>query len=107
MQQISPKELQQWLQDEAREKPFMLDVREPWEYEYCHLENARLLPMNQVPQQYSDLDKDADIVVICHHGVRSYQVARFLEHYGFAKVYNLQGGMDGWARDVDPSMRKY
>lgn len=107
MQQISPKELQQWLQDGAREKPFMLDVREPWEFEYCHLEDVLLLPMNQVPQQYGDLDKDADIVVICHHGVRSYQVARFLEHYGFAKVYNLQGGMDGWARDVDPTMRKY
>jgi len=107
MQQINPQGLQHWLQDTAREKPLLLDVREPWEYDYCHLDGARLVPMNQVPQQYVNLDKEADIVVICHHGVRSYQVARFLEHYGFTKVYNLQGGMDGWARDVDPAMRKY
>ena len=107
MQQISPRDLQHWLQDETRSKPFLLDVREPWEYEYCHIEGSRLIPMSLIPQQHETLDKSADVVVICHHGVRSYQVARFLEHYGFAQVYNLQSGVDGWARDVDPAMRLY
>lgn len=107
MQQISPQDLRHWLQDETRSKPLLLDVREPWEYEYCHIEGSRLLPMNLIPQQYETLDKSAEVVVICHHGVRSYQVARFLEHYGFAQVYNLQSGVDGWAKEVDPAMRLY
>ena len=107
MQQISPNGLQQWLGDQTRVQPFLLDVREPWEYETCHIEGSRLIPMNQVPDQLEGLDKTADIVVICHHGVRSYRVAQFLEHYGFAKVYNLQSGVDGWAKEVDPTMRLY
>ena len=65
------------------------------------------MPMRQVPADYGKLDRERDIVVICHHGVRSYQVARFLEHYGFDRVHNLQGGVDAWAREVDPLMPLY
>ncbi len=107
MQQISPQSLHAWLQDEARNQPFLLDVREPWEYEYCHIEGSRLIPMGLIPQQYETLDKTENVVVICHHGVRSYQVARFLEHYGFTQVYNLESGIDGWAKDVNPAVRLY
>ncbi|WP_413437579.1 rhodanese-like domain-containing protein [Sulfuriferula sp. GW1] len=107
MQQIDAHELQQWIQDASRVSPFLLDVREPWEYEYCHIANSRLVPMQSVPGKLDTLDKNAHIVVICHHGVRSMQVARYLEHAGFEQVYNLQGGVDSWAQVVDTGMRTY
>ena len=107
MQQIGARELQQWLQDTGRASPLLLDVREPWEYQLCHIANARLVPMHSVPDELDTLDKHAPIVVICHHGVRSMQVARFLEHAGFDQLYNLQGGVDDWAQLVDTSMPTY
>ncbi len=106
-QQISPGEVLRRLRDEGREKPLLLDVREPWEFDYCHIEGSMLLPMNDVPRRMDELRKDAEIVVICHHGIRSYRIARLLEHHGFSRVYNLQGGVDRWAREADPAMRKY
>jgi rhodanese-related sulfurtransferase len=69
--------------------------------------NTQLMPMQSIPGKIDTLDKDAHIVVICHHGVRSMQVARFLEHSGFEQVYNLQGGVDSWAQLVDTSMPTY
>ncbi|BBP05716.1 rhodanese-like domain-containing protein [Sulfuriferula plumbiphila] len=107
MQQIGARALQQWLQDADRASPLLLDVREPWEYEYCHIVNARLVPMHSVPGKLDTLDQHAQIVVICHHGMRSMQVARFLEHAGFDRIYNLQGGVDSWAQLVDTSMPTY
>ncbi|MES2405904.1 MAG: rhodanese-like domain-containing protein [Pseudomonadota bacterium] len=107
MQQIGAHELQQWMQDTSRASPFLLDVREPWEYEHCHIANTHLIPMQSIPGKLDTLDKQAQIVVICHHGVRSMQVARFLEHAGFEQVYNLQGGVDSWAQQVDASMPTY
>lgn len=85
----------------------MLDVREPWEFELCHLPDACLLPMQTVPTRIGELEASADIVLICHHGVRSQQVAAFLERRGFRSLYNLTGGIDAWADEVDPTMRKY
>lgn len=107
MQQIGARELQHWLQDGNRPDPLLLDVREPWEYEYCHLVNARLIPMQSISGELDRLDKQAEIVVICHHGIRSLQVARFLEHHGFDRIYNLEGGVDRWAQLVDTSMPTY
>lgn len=107
MQQINPLELSQWLQDSARPNPLLLDVREAGEYEICHIEGSRLVPMNTITGSYSSLDEDAVIVVICHHGMRSYQVGAFLERQGFAHIINLNGGIDRWANDVDSSMAKY
>lgn len=63
--------------------------------------------MGQIPGRLADLDRDRDIVVICHHGIRSYQVARFLAHQGFPLVINLEGGLAAWARDLDPGMATY
>jgi rhodanese-related sulfurtransferase len=107
MEQISPLSLQQWLMDDNRTQPVLLDVREPWEYERCHIQGSTLVPMNEIPNRYTEVDAEAEVVVICHHGVRSYHVARFLDHNGFSKVYNLQGGVDAWAQQVDPAMQKY
>lgn len=113
MQRISPRQLAEWLGESAaqagapRRPPFLLDVREPWEHELCHLPGAHLMPMHTVPLRLAELDADVDVVVICHHGARSMQVAMFLERNGFAALHNLSGGIDAWAHDVDPAMRKY
>lgn len=109
MQQISPAQLDEWLKKSPTPdtKPVLLDVRETWEFEICHIAGSRLMSMNSVPAQHTELDKDTATVVICHHGVRSYQIARFLEDRGFSKVVNLDGGVEAWAQQVDSAMPTY
>ena len=93
--------------DQATEKPLILDVREPWETKLCALPDSLLIPMGQIPTRATELDAQREIVVVCHHGVRSLQVAYFLANQGFKKLYNLQGGVDAWAREIDPTMHQY
>ena len=107
MKQIRPAELAAWLGDESREKPVLLDVREPWETQICAIPGSKGIPMAQVPARAAEIDPAQEVVVICHHGGRSMQVALFLEKNGYAKVHNLAGGVDSWARTVDPSMPVY
>lgn len=107
MQQIRAPQLAAWLADGSRPQPVLLDVREAWELEQCRLENSRHIPMNLIPARCNELDPDSEIVVVCHHGGRSMQVAMFLERQGFGKLYNLAGGVEGWACEIDPTMRRY
>jgi rhodanese-related sulfurtransferase len=107
MQQITPRELDALLRRSDDEAPLLLDVREPWEFGICHIDGARLIPMRQIPSSIAELDGERPVVVICHHGIRSQQVALYLEHHGFSRVINLRGGVAGWAQDVDPSMPTY
>jgi len=107
MTQITPQLLQQWLADTGRKPPVLLDVREPWEYQTCRIEGSRLAPMNTIPARAPELDPHTDTVVICHHGARSFQVAVFLERNGFSNLYNLQGGVNAWADQVEPAMPRY
>ncbi|MBT0962306.1 rhodanese-like domain-containing protein [Denitromonas iodatirespirans] len=107
MRQMRPTELKDWLDDPAREAPVLLDVREPWEFELCHLDGSVLMPMSSVPVRLDELDPAAQTVVICHHGGRSMQVALFLAQRGFDQVINLAGGVAGWAAQVDPGMPQY
>ena len=107
MKQISAPELAAWLADAGREKPLLLDVREPWEFEKARIAGAQLMPMGEVPARFEELDRGQDVVAICHHGGRSMQVALFLERNGFANVHNLSGGMDAWSTTVDPSVPRY
>lgn len=107
MNQLHPLELKTWLEHPARRQPILVDVRETWEYQYCHIEGSLLVPLRQVMDRTAEFDPEAEIVVICHHGVRSYRAALLLEQAGFSNVYNLQGGVEAWARDADPTMRKY
>jgi rhodanese-related sulfurtransferase len=104
---IAPPALSAWLADTARGKPQLLDVREPWEFQTCRLENSRLVPLRELPARVAELDPAAETVVICHHGARSMQAAMYLERNGFASVHNLAGGVAAWARSVDPSMPVY
>jgi rhodanese-related sulfurtransferase len=107
MKQISPAELATWLADSARDKPVLLDVREPWEYERARIAGARLVPMGELPGRLDEIDPDKDVVAICHHGGRSLQVAIFLEKNGYSKIHNLAGGVDAWSRTVDPAIPLY
>jgi rhodanese-related sulfurtransferase len=107
MTQITPQSLHQWLADNGRKPPVLLDVREPWEYQTCRIEGSTLAPMNTIPARAQELDPETETVVICHHGMRSLQVALFLERNGFSNLYNLQGGLNAWADQVEPAMPKY
>ena len=107
MQHLSAPELAQWLADAGRAQPLLLDVREPWEFQTCHLDGATPMPMRTVPARLAELDADRPVVCICHHGARSMQVANFLEQNGFAEVINLTGGVHAWALQVDNSMPTY
>ena len=107
VQQITPRQLRDWLDDESRSKPILLDVREDWEVKICSIEGSLSIPMNSLPRSSSSLSQDVDTVVICHHGGRSLQSALFLERNGFTKLYNLAGGLDAWARQIDPAMAVY
>lgn len=104
---MSAFELKEWLADAQRTKPVLLDVRESWEFEACRIAGSQSMPMRGIPARFGELKRDADIVMICHHGARSYQAGMFLEHMGFTSVINLQGGVAAWARDVDPTMPTY
>ena len=107
MKHISAPELAARLADASQPRPVLLDVREPWEYQTCHLDGSTLMVMNTIPSRIDDLDEEAEIVCICHHGARSMQVAAFLERHGFTKITNLTGGIHAWATQVDASMPTY
>lgn len=105
VQQISPTELNVKLQNES--PPFLLDVREPYEFAYARIAGSVLIPLHQIPERLDELDADQEIVVICHHGLRSQQAATFLEHHSFRKLLNLRGGIDAWSCECDASVPRY
>ena len=106
MRELSSDECKAYL-EQATDQPLLLDVREPWEYRIVHLEGSTLIPMRQIPQQAEALDPARETIVICHHGIRSRQVARFLEGCGFSNIVNLAGGLDAWARNTDTGLSVY
>jgi rhodanese-related sulfurtransferase len=88
--------------------PLLLDVREPWEHQTAHLPDSLLMPMGDVPSRaHAELDPDASIVVLCHHGARSLNVTMWLRNQGFEHVQSLAGGIDGWSCTVDPTVPRY
>ena len=102
--QISPKDLKTKL--DAKEDIFVLDVREPHEYQIANL-GAKLIPLGDLPARVGELDKNAEIVVHCKSGGRSQKAAEFLAQNGFKNVQNLAGGITAWSNDVDPTIAKY
>jgi rhodanese-related sulfurtransferase len=105
MKNILPTELQAEIS--AGRKLQLLDVREAWEFQTARIDGSTLIPMGEIQARMGELDRDSEIVVICHHGGRSMQVAIFLERQGFPRVHNLAGGVDAWARSVDPTLPTY
>lgn len=106
MREIDAVELKAYL-EASEESPLLLDVRQPWEFDTCHIAGSELIPMNQIQARIQELDPEKETVVICHHGIRSRSVATFLEQMGFNKVINLNGGVDSWAKTVDKEMATY
>jgi rhodanese-related sulfurtransferase len=105
MDEISPQDLKARLA--GSDRPFLLDVRQDWETRLCRLENAVHIPIEEIEVRADELNADDEIVVYCHQGVRSAAVADYLRQRGFKNVKNLLGGLDYWARTVDPAMRRY
>ena len=104
--QMTVTELQQRLEEPVNNF-ILIDVREPWELEVCSFPSAIEIPMGQVPGRVEEIDPDQDVIIVCHHGIRSQQVAYYLQNAGFEKLFNLRGGIDAWAREIDPSMATY
>jgi adenylyltransferase/sulfurtransferase len=85
----------------------ILDVREPGEYEICRFEGSTLIPLGELPSKVNELDTADEIVVHCHHGIRSLRATKLLRNMGFRKVKSLKGGIDEWALNYDPLMPRY
>ena len=84
-----------------------LDVREHSELAICRIEGALHIPMGEVPERHKAIPRDAPLVVLCHHGMRSLNVVQYLETKGFQNAINLAGGIHAWAVEVDPEMKQY
>lgn len=106
MREFDAQQLEQYL-NSSDSAPLLLDVREDWEYDICHLAGSLLMPMAQVPALMAELDKSRETVVICHHGIRSRMIGAYLEQAGFDNIINLQGGLDAWAKVIDNTMSTY
>jgi adenylyltransferase/sulfurtransferase len=105
VRQLEPSQLAARLR--GADPPAVIDVREPWEWGIAHLPGARLLPLGDLEELLPTLDPARETVVYCHHGMRSQAAAERLAAAGFARVWNLAGGIDRWREEVDPAMRRY
>lgn len=103
--EIFPRQLKERIQ--RGDTPLILDVREPEEVTLAVFPQAIHIPMGEVPSRLAELDPDRETVVVCHHGIRSAQVAGYLARLGFERVLNLIGGIDAWSVSVDPSVPRY
>ncbi|MBP6551903.1 MAG: sulfurtransferase [Vitreoscilla sp.] len=105
VQTLSVTEFKTWRDD--NKDCVLLDVREDGEVAYANIDGHTHIAMNLIPLRHNELPDDKPIVVYCHHGMRSMQVALFLEHAGFSDVYNLSGGIEAWSVQIDPSVARY
>jgi rhodanese-related sulfurtransferase len=103
--EISPLETKQRL--DRSENLLLVDVREPWEFEICRIEGAKLIPMGSIPANLQALDTDDDVICYCHHGMRSMDVAVWLRGQGVAKARSLAGGIERWSLEIDPKVPRY
>jgi rhodanese-related sulfurtransferase len=103
--EISPAETAALLREN---KIKLIDVREPWEFETASIAGSVLMPMGDVPARaHQELDPDQRLVVLCHHGMRSMNVAVWLRNQGFEQAQSLRGGIESWSTEVDPSVARY
>lgn len=106
--EISNRDLKTILADGGEKECVLLDVREPWEHETARLEGSILIPIGDLPGLAEQkLDRDAHIVAICHHGVRSLSATAWLRDHGFEQAQSLRGGIDAWATDIDATVPRY
>lgn len=106
MKSISAIELKEKL--EHQEDLMLIDVREPFEYDICHLPGALLLPLHSLPAHAKDIDTTKPVVVYCHHGIRSAHAIHYLQSItGASNFFNLEGGIDAWSVQVDATVPRY
>jgi len=103
--EIAPDELSRRLK--AGDAPLLVDVRTAGEHAICALPSSKLLPLDQLPGSLDELPKDEEIVLYCHHGMRSMNAAIWLQQQGWSKVKSLAGGIDRWSLSIDPKVPRY
>jgi rhodanese-related sulfurtransferase len=102
---ITPRDTKDLL---AREKAVLfLDVREPWEYDTAHIDGSVLIPMREIPSNLQRIENSDQVVVFCHHGMRSLDVAAWLRTQGVEGVRSMAGGIDRWSTEIDPTVPRY
>jgi rhodanese-related sulfurtransferase len=113
MRHFSPLQLKEYLSSLSNndDQPLLLDVREQWEFDYCNIEGSVLIPMGELAAELDsftdEYDYDREIIMICHHGIRSRQMGYYMEQTGYKNIINLDGGVEQWAEDVDKTMKRY
>jgi rhodanese-related sulfurtransferase len=110
MQYTTPKRLAALLAERdaaGQARPMLVDVREAWEWNLCHIPGSVHVPMHLIPLKMQEFEREREIVCICHTGGRSGQVVQFLQQHGYANAINLLGGVADWADSVDPQMPRY
>jgi rhodanese-related sulfurtransferase len=103
--EITPAEVKRRL--DQGQKLLLIDVREPWEFDICNIAGAKLIPMGTVPANLQALDTDDDIVIYCHRGMRSLDVAVWLRGQGVERAKSLAGGIERWSLEIDPNVPRY
>jgi rhodanese-related sulfurtransferase len=105
--QLGPAELFNWRADPKRAPPVLIDVRELWEFEYCRIDGSVSIPLGHLAARLDDVPHGRPLVMVCHHGHRSGHAAAMLKHAGYVQVHNLRGGVEEWAAEVEPAMKRY
>ena len=106
--EIEPSALAELRQGDETRNPILLDVREPWEVQVASVHGSVSMPMGDIPSRaHAELDPEQHIIAICHHGVRSLNVAVWLRNQGFEQVQSLAGGIDAWSKEIDPTVPRY
>lgn len=105
MKRLWPQQASELLQ--VAKPPLLIDVRESWELEIVKLPNCLHIPLQSLPAKLDELPTDRPLMMLCHHGVRSLHACQFLESRGFSDVINVEGGIDAWARSIDPDLPVY
>jgi rhodanese-related sulfurtransferase len=103
--EITPREVKERL--DRGEKFAFVDVREPWEHQTAHIEGSQLIPLGQIPAKFGELEAGGDVVLFCHHGMRSLDAAAWLRSQGVEGARSMSGGIERWSVDVDPKVPHY
>ena len=103
--EITPRELKDLLA--RNDKVLLVDVREPWEYEATHIEGSVLIPLGQIPSTLPRLENAEQLVLFCHHGMRSLDAAAWLRTQGVEGAKSMSGGIERWSTEIDPSVPRY
>ncbi|AVO47946.1 sulfurtransferase [Melaminivora suipulveris] len=111
IEQVRPRQIDDWAARHAEARPLMLDVREPWEVQVASVAPAgyelAAIPMGALAARVRELDPARPVACLCHHGARSMRVAAFLAQQGFEQVANVAGGIDAWSQERDPAVPRY